>query len=126
MEQLRGHFKPEFLNRIDEVILFRRLSLDHIKHIIKIQLDGLKKMLADRKITLTLEASAEELLAKAGYDPVYGARPLKRAIQSLVQNPLAMKLLGGAIKPGDAVVVKGDLATGQMVFEGEAGKAANG
>ncbi len=122
MEQLRGHFKPEFLNRVDEVILFRQLSFEQIKHIISIQLEALKKLLADRKITLTLDVSAEELLAQEGYDPVYGARPLKRAIQGLVQNPLAMKLLDGSIKPGDVVVVRGD--NGKMVFDGATAKRA--
>lgn len=116
MEQLRDHFKPEFLNRIDDIIIFKRLGMEQLRQIIKIQLESLKRMLADRKITLTLDASAEELLAREGYDPTYGARPLKRAVQSLIQNPLAMKLLGGEIKPGETLVVKGDLETGQMVF----------
>ena len=116
MEQLRDHFKPEFLNRIDDIIIFKRLGIEQLRQIIKIQLEALKRMLADRKIILTLDSSAEELLAREGYDPVYGARPLKRAVQSLIQNPLAMKLLGGEIKPGETLLVKGDLETGQMVF----------
>jgi ATP-dependent Clp protease ATP-binding subunit ClpB len=116
-EQLRAAFKPEFLNRIDDVIIFKRLGLEELRQIIKVQLEGLRKMLAERKINLVLEQSAEELLAREGFDPVYGARPLKRAIQSLIQNPLALKLLGGEVKPGDTVAVKGDLERGQMVFE---------
>ncbi len=116
LEQLRGQFKPEFLNRIDDIIIFKRLGIEQLREIIKIQLDALVKMLGDRKITLVLDPSAEELLAKEGYDPVYGARPLKRAIQSLIQNPLAMKLLGGEIKPGETLTIRGDLETGQMVF----------
>jgi ATP-dependent Clp protease ATP-binding subunit ClpB len=120
MEQLRGAFKPEFLNRVDDIIIFKRLGLAQLRQIIKIQLESLRKLMEDRKITLTLDPSAEELLAREGFDPVYGARPLKRAIQNLIQNPLAMKLLGGEIKPGDAVTVKGDLDRGQMIFAASA------
>jgi ATP-dependent Clp protease ATP-binding subunit ClpB len=126
LEQLRGQFKPEFLNRIDDIIIFKSLGVDQIRSIIKVQLEALRKMLADRKITLALDASAEELLTREGYDPVYGARPLKRAIQSLIQNPLAMKLLGGEVKPGETLMVKGDLDSGQMLFSTETVKAAAG
>ncbi|MCW5967754.1 MAG: ATP-dependent chaperone ClpB [Blastocatellales bacterium] len=127
LEQLRAAFKPEFLNRVDDVIIFGRLGLPELRRIIKIQLEGLRKMLAERKIDLRLDESAEELLAREGFDPVYGARPLKRAIQSLVQNPLAMKLLGGEVKPGEALEVRGDLDRGQMVFTSAAqGAAAQG
>jgi ATP-dependent Clp protease ATP-binding subunit ClpB len=126
MEQLREHFKPEFLNRVDEVIIFRQLGLDQIRQIIKIQLEALRQLLAERKVTLVLDPSAEELLARQGYDPVYGARPLKRAIQGLIQNPLAMKLLSGEIKPGETVVVQGDLEHEQMHFVSEQGVAARG
>lgn len=126
LEQLRGQFKPEFLNRIDDIIIFKRLGIEQLREIIKIQLDALVKMLADRKITLVLDPSAEELLAKEGYDPVYGARPLKRAIQSLIQNPLAMKLLGGEVKPGETLMVRGDLETGQMIFATGQSAAAAG
>jgi ATP-dependent Clp protease ATP-binding subunit ClpB len=116
MNELRAAFKPEFLNRIDDVIIFKSLGLDELRQIIKIQLNALRQMLEERKINLVLEASAEELLAREGFDPVFGARPLKRAIQNLIQNPLAMKLLDGEIAPNDTVVVKGDLDRGQMVF----------
>ena len=124
MEELRAAFKPEFLNRVDDVIIFKQLGLDELRQIIKIQLEGLRKMLAERKIDLRLDASAEELLAREGFDPVYGARPLKRAIQSLVQNPLAMKLLGGEILPGAVLEVRGDLEHGQMIFGGNTSGAA--
>jgi ATP-dependent Clp protease ATP-binding subunit ClpB len=124
MEELRAAFKPEFLNRVDDVIIFKQLGLDELRRIIKIQLEGLRKMLAERKIDLRLDASAEELLAREGFDPVYGARPLKRAIQSLVQNPLAMKLLGGEILPGAVLEVRGDLEHGQMIFGGNTSGAA--
>jgi ATP-dependent Clp protease ATP-binding subunit ClpB len=117
LEQLRIAFKPEFLNRVDDIIIFKRLGREQIKQIIKIQLEALRKMLAERQITLLLDPSAEELLTREGYDPIYGARPLKRAIQSLIQNPLAMKLLDGEIKPGDTLAVNGDLAQGEMLFE---------
>ena len=106
------------------VPVFKRLGLEQIRSIIKVQLESLRRMLADRKITLVLDASAEELLAREGYDPVYGARPLKRAIQSLIQNPLAMKLLSGEIKPGDTLVVKGDLEQPQMTFATEQSASA--
>jgi ATP-dependent Clp protease ATP-binding subunit ClpB len=126
MEHLRASFKPEFLNRIDDVIIFKRLGMEQLKQIIKIQLESLRRMLEDRKINLVLDPSAEELLAQEGFDPVYGARPLKRAIQSLIQNPLAMKLLSGEIKPDDTIAVKGDQARGQMIFTTEQKSAVMG
>ncbi|MEP7341396.1 MAG: ATP-dependent chaperone ClpB [Acidobacteriota bacterium] len=126
MSELRSQFKPEFLNRVDDIIIFKRLGLDQIRSIIKVQLEALRRMLADRKIALVLDASAEELLAREGYDPTYGARPLKRAIQSLIQNPLAMKLLNGEVKPNDKLVVKGDLDSGQMVFVTETAMSVTG
>jgi ATP-dependent Clp protease ATP-binding subunit ClpB len=116
MDQLRAAFKPEFLNRVDDVIIFKSLGIEQLRQIIKIQLESLRRMLEERKIHLVLDPSAEELLAKEGFDPVYGARPLKRAIQSLIQNPLAMKLLGGEINPNDSVVIKGDPSRGQMII----------
>jgi ATP-dependent Clp protease ATP-binding subunit ClpB len=116
MEQMRNSFKPEFLNRIDDVIIFRRLGLEQLKQIIKIQLESLKRTLEERKIKLVLDPSAEELLAQEGFDPIYGARPLKRAIQSLIQNPLALKLLSGEINAHDTIAVKADQARGQMIF----------
>jgi len=111
---LREHFKPEFLNRIDDIVIFHRLSRDQIRQIIDVQLERLRAMLHDRNISLVLEDSAKELLAREGYDPQFGARPLKRAIQTLIQNPLAMKLLRGEIQPGQTVIVSaGD---GEMKF----------
>jgi len=105
LQVLRDHFKPEFLNRIDDIVVFKQLSREDISHIIDIQLAKLKSMLADREIALELDDSARELIVKEGYDPVYGARPLKRAIQSSLQNPLAVKLLDGEIGPGQTVRV---------------------
>jgi ATP-dependent Clp protease ATP-binding subunit ClpB len=105
LQELRLNFKPEFLNRIDDVVIFHQLSREQIGKIIEVQLDRLTKMLSERSVTLILEPSAKELLMREGYDPSYGARPLKRAIQSLIQNPLAVKLLQGEILPGQTVHV---------------------
>jgi ATP-dependent Clp protease ATP-binding subunit ClpB len=110
LQELRLHFKPEFLNRIDDVVVFHQLSQAQIGKIIDVQLERLRAMLAERNVTLKLDDSARELLMREGYDPSYGARPLKRAIQSYIQNPLAVKLLQGEIVPGQTVSVsaKGD------------------
>ena len=108
MEIVRRHFRPEFLNRLDEIILFRRLSREHMDKIVDIQIQRLDKLLADRKIVVELEKKAKEWLANAGYDPVYGARPLKRAIQKFLQDPLAEQILQGKIKDGDLVHVTAD------------------
>jgi ATP-dependent Clp protease ATP-binding subunit ClpB len=105
LEQLRTNFKPEFLNRIDDIVIFHQLSREQIGQIIDVQLERLLTMLRERNIQLVLDASARELLAREGYDPNYGARPLKRAIQTLIQNPLAVKLLSGEILPGQTVTV---------------------
>jgi ATP-dependent Clp protease ATP-binding subunit ClpB len=105
MEAVRAAFRPEFLNRLDEILLFRRLSRDDMKGIVEIQLDRLRKLLADRKITLEVDATASAWLANAGYDPVYGARPLKRVIQRELQNPLAQQILEGHIPDGSRVHV---------------------
>ena len=116
MERLRQAFKPEFLNRIDDIIIFRQLGLEELRQIIRIQLEALRRMLEERKVTLVLDPSAEELISREGFDPDFGARPLKRAIQGLIQNPLAMKLLNGEVSPGDTVTISGDLETGRMNF----------
>nr|MDQ6918267.1 AAA family ATPase [Candidatus Dormibacteraeota bacterium] len=114
MEVLRRDFRPEFLNRVDDVIVFRPLSSDQLTRIVDIQLESLRKRLADRKITLEVTNAARQLLAERGWDPVYGARPLKRAIQRLVQDPLAMQLLAGEFAQGDSVKV--DVADDELVF----------
>src|SRR5712664_1215519 len=122
MEVLREHFKPEFLNRIDDIVVFHRLSREQIAQIIDVQLERLRGMLHERGVSLVLEDSARQLLASEGYDPNFGARPLKRAIQTLIQNPLAMKLLRGEIPPGQTVIVSaGD---GEMKFATQAAAAA--
>jgi ATP-dependent Clp protease ATP-binding subunit ClpB len=105
-ELLRRRFRPEFLNRVDEVIVFHHLDEDRIKEIVRIQLEGLKGRLEDQGITLDVRDGAVELLAKEGFDPIFGARPVRRAITRLLQNPLAMKLISGEVKKGDTVVVE--------------------
>jgi len=105
MEVVRTAFRPEFINRLDEVILFHRLFRDHMAGIVDIQLERLLALLDDRKITMTLDDQARAWLADKGYDPVYGARPLKRVIQRALQNPLAGLILEGKIKDGDTVTV---------------------
>jgi ATP-dependent Clp protease ATP-binding subunit ClpB len=114
MDALRRTFRPEFLNRIDEIVTFRSLSLEDIQRIVDIQLKDLQKRLADRKITIELTAEAKKVLAERGYDPVFGARPLKRTIQRMVENPLALEILAGKFKEGDHIVV--DLARDRETF----------
>jgi ATP-dependent Clp protease ATP-binding subunit ClpB len=115
IEELRGSLRPEFLNRIDEVIVFQPLSREQIGEIIEIQLGRLRKLLADRKLSLQLTEAARQKLAEEGYDPVYGARPLKRVIQQRLQNPLALALLQGTFREGDIVLVEVD-EQGQFSF----------
>jgi ATP-dependent Clp protease ATP-binding subunit ClpB len=105
MQAVRGHFRPEFLNRLDEIILFHRLSRKDMDKIVDIQIARLDRLLADRKIEISLDKKATDWLANAGYDPVYGARPLKRAIQRRLQDPLAHLLLEGKIADGAKVKV---------------------
>ena len=108
MEAIRAHFRPEFLNRIDEIVFFKRLGRGEIDRIVGVQLKRLEKILADRRITISLDDAAMKWLAERGYDPVYGARPLKRAIQKELQDPLARRILEGRIKDGDEVKVTVD------------------
>ena len=119
-EALRQTFKPEFLNRIDDIVYFNPLGEPEITQIIELQIAQLKKLLEEKKIRIELLPAAKQLLFRRGYDPNFGARPLRRAIQTLIQDPLAMKLLDGEIQPGDAVTVDGDLDKGVMKFEREA------
>jgi ATP-dependent Clp protease ATP-binding subunit ClpB len=117
MEALHGHFKPEFLNRVDDIIIFHPLGKEQLVKIVDLRLEDLRRLLADRKISLELTDAAKELLFAEGYDPNFGARPLKRAIQKLVQDPLAMKILDGEVLHGDHVVVDADKKTGKMTFK---------
>jgi ATP-dependent Clp protease ATP-binding subunit ClpB len=122
LEQLRANFKPEFLNRIDDIVIFHQLSREQIAKIIDVQLERLRGMLADRNIHLQLDDSAKALLAREGYDPHYGARPLKRAIQTMIQNPLAVKLLNGDVLPGQTIKASAD--GDKIDFKVEAAAAA--
>jgi ATP-dependent Clp protease ATP-binding subunit ClpB len=108
MEALRLHFRPEFLNRVDDILIFHRLTLEQLRQIVDLQMARLKKLLEERHIELELTGKAKDFLAEAGYDPVYGARPLRRAIQRYVQDQLAPKLLSGDFKEGDTILVDGD------------------
>ncbi len=117
IEALHGHFKPEFLNRVDDIVIFNPLGKEQLVKIVELRLEDLRRLLADRKISLELTDAAKELLFTEGYDPNFGARPLKRAIQKLVQDPLALKILDGAVLHGDHVVVDVDKKTGKMTFK---------
>ncbi|MBV9009448.1 MAG: ATP-dependent chaperone ClpB [Verrucomicrobia bacterium] len=114
MDALRAHFRPEFLNRVDEIIIFDRLTEDDLKKIVEIQLRGLSKRLAEQNITLRLSDAAKAFIAREGYDPVYGARPLKRAIQSDILNPLSLDLLEGKFHEGETIQV--DAKNGSLAF----------
>src|SRR5258708_4320658 len=122
MAAVRASFRPEFLNRVDEVILFHRLRRDEMSRIVDIQMQRLGKLLAERKIAIVLEPSAREWLADKGWDPAYGARPLKRVIQKSVQDPLAEMILSGGVKDGEKVVI----AAGRqgLAFNGKLAAAA--
>jgi ATP-dependent Clp protease ATP-binding subunit ClpB len=122
MARVREHFRPEFLNRLDEIVLFRRLQRVDMATIVTIQLKHLEALLADRNMHIALDQSARDWLAEAGYDPVYGARPLKRVIQRNLQNPLAGQILEGSIKDGDTVQVTGSEAG--LVIGGQLAQAA--
>ena len=119
MNALRQAFPPEFLNRVDEIVAFHSLSRADLGKIVEIQLRRLSKMLAERGLTLRLTDRARAFLADAGYDPTYGARPLKRAIQGHVQDPLALALLEGKFQRGDAITADLDAEHGRIVFEEE-------
>ncbi|TMM18902.1 MAG: AAA family ATPase, partial [Actinobacteria bacterium] len=115
VEEMRERFRPEFLNRIDEIVVFHQLTREQLAEIVELQLARLRARLADRKIDLELTPAAKELLAEAGWDPTYGARPLKRALQRLVENPLAIALLEGEFGEGDTILI--DARDGELVFE---------
>ena len=113
MDALRSHFRPELLNRIDEVVIFRTLGLEQIERIVEIQLSSLRARLAERKITLELSDAAKELVAREGFDPVYGARPLRRTIQKEIVQPLAMRLLRNEFHDGEHILI--DVAPGGVL-----------
>jgi ATP-dependent Clp protease ATP-binding subunit ClpB len=115
MDLLKVSFRPEFLNRIDETVIFNRLGKGEIGKILDIQLVRLAARLAERKVELHLSKTAKELLAERGYDPLFGARPLKRTIQSDLENPLAKLIIAGKIKEGDTVTA--DVVSGELSFK---------
>ena len=122
MGVVRAAFRPEFLNRIDEIILFHRLKKNEMTRIVDIQMTRLQKLLDERKITIALDAGAREWLAEKGWDPAYGARPLKRVIQKSVQDPLAEMILAGTIKDGEKVTVSAGKQG--LTFNGKLAQAA--
>ena len=116
LDELRRHFRPEFLNRVDEIVVFQALSEEQLERIVELQLDRLRSRLIDRRIELDVSAPARRHLVKVGYDPVYGARPLKRAVQRELETPLGRRILGGEIKDGQSVFVDYDENTGELTF----------
>jgi ATP-dependent Clp protease ATP-binding subunit ClpB len=114
MDVVQGYFRPEFINRVDEIIVFRQLTRDQLAQIVEIQLGQLQRRLSERKIQLQVTQAAKELLAERGWDPVYGARPLKRTIQRLLADPLAVLILEGRFREGDTVRV--DVEDGELQF----------
>jgi ATP-dependent Clp protease ATP-binding subunit ClpB len=117
MEALRAAFRPEFLNRIDEIVIFNPLGKAELERIVNLLLRSVEKLLVERKITVELTPTARELILREGYDPAYGARPLRRAIQRLIQDPLALLILEGKILPGQHVRVDRDGQKDQMRFD---------
>jgi ATP-dependent Clp protease ATP-binding subunit ClpB len=113
-DELRSHFRPEFLNRVDDIVVFHSLSEEHLKRIVDIQLTGLLARLADRNIVLKISDAARTQLVRQGYDPRYGARPLKRAIQKLIETPIARMILDGKVKDGSTVTI--DCLDGALTF----------
>jgi ATP-dependent Clp protease ATP-binding subunit ClpA len=126
LDALRSTFRPEFLNRIDDIIVFNSLSREHLAMIIDIQLRRVGKLLKDRGIQLELTEGARELIIKEGYDPQYGARPMRRAIQRLIQDPLALKLLNGDFLDGDTIEVDADPVTSALQFQKQVAQALAG
>jgi ATP-dependent Clp protease ATP-binding subunit ClpB len=116
LEEMRHHFRPEFLNRVDEIIVFHALSEEHLKEIVEIQLDRLRRRLAERHISLELTDAARTHLVRMGYDPLYGARPLKRAIQREIETPLGRRILKGEVRDGQTVLVGLDQSSGELNF----------
>ena len=116
LEEMRAHFRPEFLNRVDEIIVFHALAEEHLKQIVDIQLDRVSARLADRQIKLDLTDQARSNLVRTGFDPAYGARPLKRAIQKKLETPLGRLLVGGKILDGQTILVDAADDTGELSF----------
>ena len=116
LEELRYAFRPEFLNRVDEIIVFHALSEEHLQQVVEIQLGGLRARLVERHIQLDLSEAARTYLVRAGYNPSYGARPLKRVIQKAVETPLARMILKGEVRDRQSVMVDYDADRGELQF----------
>jgi ATP-dependent Clp protease ATP-binding subunit ClpB len=116
MAELKRYFRPEFLNRVDDVVVYRPLGLEELDRIVDLQLGRVARLLAERQIRLRVSPPARELIAQEGYDPAYGARPLKRSIQRLLQNPLALRLLEGEFEDGDLIEVDREGGSMQLTF----------
>jgi ATP-dependent Clp protease ATP-binding subunit ClpB len=116
LDELRQAFRPEFLNRIDEIVVFHKLSEEQLKAIVEIQLDRVRARLRERRISLEITDAAKTHLVRTGYDPAYGARPLKRAIQREIETPLGRKILAGEVRDGDVVRIDADANRGELVF----------
>jgi len=114
-EELKRFFRPEFINRIDSIVIFRPLSMEHVKKIVDIMIRRLEERLKDKKIELELTERAKEYLARKGYDPAFGARPLRRVIEREIETPLAMKIISGEVKDNDRVFI--DVVDGKIVME---------
>src|SRR5579883_3350505 len=119
LEEMRHHFRPEFLNRVDEIVVFHALSTEHLKEIVEIQLSRLRQRLEERHISLQLTDAAKEHLVRIGYDPAYGARPLKRTIQKEIETPLGRQILQGKVHDGQTVVVDYDPTRQELTFEAQ-------
>jgi len=117
LKELRNHFRPEFLNRVDDIVLFRNLTLEQIQEIVDIQMQSLQKRLAERNMSIVLNDKVKEVLAQKGYDPAFGARPLKRALQKHIQDPLSLKILQGEFSEGDRVKVDVNGNSDTFTFE---------
>jgi ATP-dependent Clp protease ATP-binding subunit ClpB len=115
LNALRNHFRPEFLNRVDEIVIFHRLEKEQLHEILQIMLEHVRELLAKRNVSMAVTNSAADLLIEEGYDPVYGARPLKRVLQRRIIDPLALKLIEGDVRDGDHVVV--DTVGGRLTFD---------
>jgi ATP-dependent Clp protease ATP-binding subunit ClpB len=122
LEVVQQHFRPEFINRLDEIVVFHPLAREHIRAIARIQLAALERRLAEREIALEIDDGALDLLGNAGFDPVYGARPLKRAIQQQIENPLAQRILAGGFRAGDTIVISNE--GGRLAFAAGTARAA--
>jgi ATP-dependent Clp protease ATP-binding subunit ClpA len=116
LEALRQQFRPEFLNRVDDIIVFNSLTREHLTRIVDIQLDNVGKLLKDRKLNLEITPAAKDRIINEGYDPEYGARPMRRAIQRLVQDPLALKVISGEFAEGDTIFVDAAPDTTDLTF----------